>query len=248
MKMPRTALGGLLFVSLALVGCGKEPGKVSSNDPKQGDQRQPNVETEKASSGSNATPQAVWEAMTAANTARDHKAFMAAFSPAFQKSETARAAYSGLGMRNRIGGSPKRDAEIKAENKPILDALDKHGLTAEATKGLKLNVGRDDDEKNIKTLAGMIKDPAPLWAELQAGFAKLPGYRDEPSRQFEGKRTDVKIDGDKATGLLVQMAGREEYKVRIVFIKVEGQWKIAPELSSPVEESVPPRLPKPKKG
>jgi hypothetical protein len=242
MKIPEMAFAGLLLASLAVVGCGKKPVEA----PKTVEQPKPTLPPQTTTAGATqpstagtapqptATgeerPEAVWEAVKAANASRNHRAFIEGFSPASQKDMAARQAYHLLSVRDVDGGSEKRTAELRAEYKPIIDALDKHGLTAEATKSINTLAGRDLEDKNIEKLAALIKDPAGLWADLKTAYAKRPGKRDEPSTEFEGKLTNVKINGDKATAVLVQSGPDGVFKAPVVFIKVSGKWKLAPEL------------------
>ena len=251
MKRRLATLAGLLAY-MALVGCsgtvdnapqGKEQPKAkkgkkqSPKPPLSGDSSKSNQQAKSETESTlppappelSDSPEATWTAVKAANAAGDHKAFLSCFSPAYQKAMASRFAYTALQMQFMVGGSRQRDAEIKAQSKSFLDVLTKHGLTPDATKQFKSNHDRAQDEKNIDALAGLIKDPVTLYADLRAVLAKVQPKSERPSTEFEGDLTEVRIDGDKATAVLVLMDRGEQMKAPIKFVRVNGKWKLAPE-------------------
>jgi hypothetical protein len=185
MKTPFALFVGVLAVCLSVAGCKKKP----TDPPGGAGQPTPAGVTPPTPGATDPGPEAVWEAVKAANASRNHRAFIECFTPATQKAMAARQAYNFLGVRTIEGGSPERNAELKRQNKPIIDALDKHGLTPEATKGIDPRAGFRDQDKNVEKLAALVKDPAGLWADLQAATKNNPDYPDRPSDEYQGKLT-----------------------------------------------------------
>jgi hypothetical protein len=221
MKTYRLLFAGLI-AWVALVGCGKRPEAIPDKDGVTPNSNQ-------SITGPYSTPEATWATVTAANLSRDHKAFISGFSPTFQKEMVARQAFEALQMRNFNRGSKEANAKFQAEIKPVLDALEKHGLTAETTKSINFR-DRSQHQKNTATIAGMVKDPVGLWTDLQSALAKLPDSKDGPSSEFSGKLEDIKIDGDKATAKSVRDGRGGPRSTPVHFAKFNGEWRVAPEL------------------
>src|SRR5207302_7348476 len=138
---PRSVvLGGLLLAALALVA-GAQP-----------DEKKPKTKLYK-------TPQAVFNASQAALKKGDFKAHVACFTANSQKRLAVDLALDGLAMRARAA----KDSKLKKKIQPVLAVLAKHGLSAKATKDIKLPRDPDDEaglEKAHKALAALIKEPA----------------------------------------------------------------------------------------
>ena len=272
MKLRNLFVGGLFLVSLAFVACAKVQTEQAAATQTPGEKAAPSGKTEQAVAtqppGEQATSgkpeksapsdeamiQGVWKTVQAANQSHDNKAFISQFSPTYQMEMATRQAYYALETRKkRIGGSPARDAELQAEVKPVHEALDKLGLTAEAIPTPKSGASAKDREETMAKLKTLIKDPVVVWADLQTAFAK--GLKDNrTSSEFDGDLINVKVDGDKATADIV-VEGREyqvapkpgspsgagktkpetvkggrEISGRVFLLKVDGKWKLAPEL------------------
>src|SRR5262249_31420332 len=116
---------------------------------------------------------------------------------------------------------------------PILAILDRHGLTADATKDVKRTFDPKEQEKQEEKLAAMIKGPPGLWVELKTAFKKVPDLTsDGPSSELAGKVENIKIDGDMASGTVVPADARPGAAPQpIVFVKVGGEWRFAPDLT-----------------
>src|SRR5690349_20245916 len=99
MRTHRAALAGLLLVTLTLAA----PGQAGKDYP---------------------TPQAVFEAAAAAQKKDDFKTFVACFAPEAQKQLAAGIALGALSQQ----AAARNDEKLRKQFKPILDALDKHGL------------------------------------------------------------------------------------------------------------------------
>src|SRR5690242_20656831 len=82
------------------------------------------------------TPQECFDAQVAAMLKRpkkDAKAAAEALTPAARKRLAGQAAYQGLLLRGEAG----KDEDARKKYKPFLAVLDRHGLTAKATAGVK---------------------------------------------------------------------------------------------------------------
>jgi hypothetical protein len=171
------------------------------------------------------TPQAVFEAATAAQKKEDFKTFVACFVPEAQKQMAASLAFGAVNQR----AATRNDERLRKQYKLILDALEKHGLTDEATKKVNLKpVNQKEAENAQRELQGLIKSPAPFAADLLTAYSKTEPFNRKPPEVPEPKLTDVKIDGDKARGTIVAKLGGQEAKQPAEFVKVGGGWKIAP--------------------
>jgi hypothetical protein len=199
MRTHHPALAGLLLVTLPLAARGQE------------DKTYP-------------TPQAVFEAATAAQKKDDFKTFVACFAPEAQKQMAAGLAFNALGQQ----AAARNDEKLRKQFKQILEALDKHGLTDEVTKKIKPPADAKEAEKVGRDVQGLIKDPAAFYVDLMTAYSKTEPFNRKPPETPEAKLTDVKVDGDKAKGTVVIKAGGQEAKQPAEFVKVGGGWKFAP--------------------
>jgi hypothetical protein len=170
------------------------------------------------------TPQAVFEAATAAQKKDDFKTLVACFAPEAQKQMAAGLAFTALGQQV----AARNDEKLRKQFKAILDALDKHGLTDEVTKKIKPPADAKEAEKVQREVQGLIKDPAALAVDLMTAYSKTEPFNRKPPDMPEPKLTDVKIDGDKARGTVVVKVMGQEAKTPADFVKVGGGWKFAP--------------------
>jgi len=182
-----------------------------------------------------ATPQAVFDAAQAAQKKQDFAAFVGCFAPPAQKEMAIGLAFNALGQQ----AAARADEKLRTQFKPILDALNKHGLTDEVGKKIKLNpADAKEAEKVHDELAGLIKDPAGLAVDLMSAYSKTePFNRKPPEAPPTPQLIDVKIDGDKARGTIAIKVGDRELRQPAEFVKVGGSWKLAP----PPQPPAPPR-------
>jgi hypothetical protein len=172
------------------------------------------------------SPQAVFEAAQAAQKKEDFKSFVACFAPEAQKELAAGLAFQALRQQAAVRG----DEKLRTQFKPILDALNKHGLTDEVGKKVKLNPSdRAEAEQAQRELQGLIKEPAALAADLMTAYSKTEPFNRKPAEVPTPQLTDVKIDGDKARGTIVVKVQGRELKQPAEFVKVGGSWKLAPQ-------------------
>jgi hypothetical protein len=171
------------------------------------------------------TPQEVFDAAEAAEAKKDSKTMAACLAPASQKEFAALLAVIAVEKRRAAKDEKdekKREALAK-EAKPANEILDKHGLTEKATKDVRFADTPKENKQVRKTLDELIKKPEAFLAEMLAVSDFLGGDKDKKS-----KLTDVKIDGDKATGTVVT-EGKDKGKERkepVGFVKINGGWRI----------------------
>src|SRR5262249_46649248 len=172
------------------------------------------------------TPEDVFDAAKAAAKKGDLKAYFALVEPESVKLVAAGLALTGVNMR-ALSASGKID---KDASKPSLDVRDKHGLTADATKKVKPGPMEKDAEKVIKAakpLLGLIKDKSAFVADVLTASQKSSKKGDEDFKVLaKAKLKDVKIDGDKATGNVVNTIAGKERTDPITFVKVGKGWLI----------------------
>jgi hypothetical protein len=170
------------------------------------------------------TPEEVFDASKAAAKKGDLKGFFALVEPDSVKQLSAGLAIAGVNLRN-LAATGKVKKEVY---QPILDVMDKHGLTADATKKVKPDPMEKDPEKVLKAakpLLELIKDKPAFAADVLKAFQKASGKDDADFKVLaNAKLKDLKINGDKATGTVVNTIDGEEKKDPITFVKVGKGW------------------------
>jgi hypothetical protein len=213
MKIHYPALGALLLVALAPAA---------------------DAQDEKSAGQTYATPQAVWDAAQAAQKKQEFTKFVNCFAPQAQKEMAIGLAFSALSQQAAARG----DEKLRTQFKAILDALNKHGLTDEVGKKVNLRPGdAKEAEKVHAELAGLIKNPAGVAADLMNAYSKTEPFNRKPPEGPTPQLTDVKIDGDKAKGTTVVKVGEREVRLPAEFVKVGGGWKLSPQ----PQQAPPPR-------
>jgi hypothetical protein len=178
------------------------------------------------------TPQEVFDAFVTAVNKNDHKTRIACYPPVVQKKLATDWAIQGVFRRSQADS----DGKIKGvDYKPLFEVLDKHGLTEKATKGI---TGLETGKKRIaarSTLIGLVKDHAAFVADYEIALAAVtdkgrPREKDKAKQtEVRPKLTEVKIDGDKATGVPVLTIDGKEKKGSVDFVKVGDGWRIIPD-------------------
>jgi histone H3/H4 len=191
------------------------------------------------------TPQEVFDAAEKAWAKSDWKAYFACYTPRLQRELAAGGAEQICqGRAQLLAKDDEKSKKSLKEGKPILDVLDKHGLTARAFDKIAKDAGKDE-EKARKALLALVKDHAAFLADLAEAVTKLTG---KSRVEDEKKLTDVKIDGDKATGAVtttttIQAKGEEDRKFvnksTMAFAKVNGGWLID-DYDKPKKDKGPP--------
>jgi hypothetical protein len=214
MKARCVALSALLLACFALSAAAQK-----DKDEKPKDKEKPKAYK---------TPQEVFDAFLTSLNKRDAKTFVACVDPDTLDQVAAFYAVQGLQRRQRAEGGTTASKLAKLW-KPTLDVLNKHGLTAKATKDVKL--GKDPSPAELAkahaAVLPLLKDKAGFIVDYQnARDTELPKAKED---DLKAKLRDVKINGDKATGtMVVTISVKEEKKDPVEFVKVGGGWKIVP--------------------
>jgi hypothetical protein len=183
------------------------------------------------------TPKEVFDAFIEAMNKRDARTFVGCLAPEPLTQMVGFYAVQGLQKRDLATSGTKdgdKDNKLAKRWKPTFDVLDKHGLTVKATKDVKVST-TEEREKARKTILPLIKDKSAFLVDYQEALDKdRPKVKEE---DFKAKLAELKIDGDKATAVLVVLLNvkdkkdktkESEQKDPVEFVKVGGGWKINP--------------------
>jgi hypothetical protein len=157
---------------------------------------------------------------------RDHKTAWGCFSPQDHQQLAPIMALGYVQVRILVKyDASSKDEKRRAEAKqyaPLIAVLDKHGLTEKAAE----DVCRDKTQKEaVKALAALIKNPEAFLVETGVAMDKIDGT-EKDDRWKKSKLTEVKIEGDKATGVVTDGVDKEDDKLTFSFVKVGGSWRI----------------------
>lgn len=197
-----------------------------------------------------ATPAAVFDAYFDSLQRRDTKAMLGCLTDDAVRALAGLYAVQGQQKRELARSSGKdggKDDKLTRRWQPLFDVLDKHGLTESATKGVKLGLRPTaaESEKARAALVKEVKDVRGFLADYQGALDKdSPRAKEE---ELKVRLTEVKVEGDKATGVGVakyMARAKDKDKVKEVevedrklfdFVKEGGGWKIVP-TPRPVEK------------
>jgi hypothetical protein len=174
------------------------------------------------------SPQAVFDAASAANAKEDWPAVMNCLTDESQDKLTFAMAAIASFMKGFAGLDKDHGKEV---SQAIDDAMKKHGLTEEhqqkLSKGMFDTKGGSQDIQSIRQAIAPIKDKPGFVGDIMAAMKKFGNKQgDQQPQQFAGTLKDVKIDGDKATGTVVRTVAGKEISQPMEFRKVGGGWKI----------------------
>jgi hypothetical protein len=227
-------LAGLLLAALAACAAAQK-----DKDEKDKDKPKPKVYK---------TPQDCFDALQTALQKRDAHLLVATLTPEFQKTIATQMVTSAVYRRDDLRGEPAKDKKGKDDKErekkrkerlkkfePLFEVMDKHGLTEKATKDLErknLTLTPKGQEAALK----LLEDPAAFAGDYLAVMDKIEP--DPDAGAPKEKLTDLKIDGDRATGTAVatrrvKVKDKDkdkevESKRPVAFAKVDGGWRIAP--------------------
>lgn len=208
---------GCMLVSLA--GCGKSGAKVKYD-----------------------SPNAVFDAAKEAGKKKDFVTLCGCMTPDSHDVMAGTMIMAG-GMMKAFGGmaagfgglagadpeAKKKLEETQAKLAEIDKVMEKHGVTEEAMK--KINPMQGPPENPLaafKEMAAPIKNKPAFIGEMMQVMDTLndgdPGGGRSPSEMFEGTLEEVKIDGDKATAVIVSTGKDKDRRDEVVFAKVDGGW------------------------
>jgi hypothetical protein len=174
-----------------------------------------------------ASPKACFDAYAKATEKKDYKTAFDCLSPEAQKDQAAFTVYA---LSSLPANLPD---EFKKMYKPVLDVLDKHGLTEKARKDFKGDgFAMKMPEKARLGLRKLIKKPQALLLDLTAAQEKMMKDGGLPAVQANPKFTlnDLKVKGDKASGKMVMSFSGTELKQSVEFVKLNVGWKMVPSM------------------
>jgi hypothetical protein len=175
------------------------------------------------------TPQECFDAYTAAEITTDFKTWVGCLAPRAQEIMAINSALMAVSPRPEPATADEK--EWARMVKPIEDVLKKHGLTQQATQGIKYSKDPAERQKAGKALLALIKDREAYLVDVMTATFKILDVKPGEKKNFKQRLIDLKIDGDRATGTIVVTTTptfRDEKK-SVVFVKVGAGWKIDPE-------------------
>jgi hypothetical protein len=175
------------------------------------------------------TPQECFEAGSRAFAKGDHKTWVGCLAPESQKQLAAefgvqfaleRAAVAELKDKDQAAAAAKAFA-------PLFAVLDKHGLTAKATKAVTKGKDKKEREAARKIVLDAVKDPQAFLVDFFEAMEKLDNLTKEKDNASE-KLTGVEIDGDTASATIERtVKGKDKpSKEKATFVKVGGGWRL----------------------
>lgn len=182
------------------------------------------------------TPQAVFDAMLAARAKKDFKTFVGCLAPEAQKDMAVRFAVDGLRHRAEVEAvlaKRGQDEKLIERYRPMFDALDRHGLTPKAAKGIRLDFA--DGKKTHEAVLKLVGQPAAFAAAFLAASEKVNPGRMAGDGEVKPRLTDLEVKGDKAVGTVVTPGPNydkdktPDRRGTVEFLKVNGGWRIDPE-------------------
>jgi hypothetical protein len=177
------------------------------------------------------TPTEVFEAQRAAMQRKDYQAMLLFYTRDAQLMKAATLAYTQLTLISAAEQKAELREELKTFFKGLRIVLHKHGLTRAATKKIKLGEKENEKEKWEAEVAKLIQDPVKLLVEIIQHNEK---YRDDQGHKdttmTDRKLTQLKIDKDKARGVVVVTLNGKDHSFPVEFVREGLGWKISREL------------------
>ncbi len=179
------------------------------------------------------SPQAVYDAAKVAVQAKDFQKFCGCLTPESQDLMAGGMVMAGVmmkGMAVGMGAMGGDEAKAKAEKKfaPVDEVLAKHGVSSEELEKEGENMDVQADPKvAMKKFSERIKDKPAFIGDMMKAMESLreDGQGGGPADEFTANLTDVKIEGDTASGTTAKPDAPDE-KSPIHFKKVDGGWFI----------------------
>jgi hypothetical protein len=173
-------------------------------------------------SGGGSTPQGTFDAMKAASAKHDWNGMVSCMSAETQDlmlgSMTMMVQF--MGMMPGGGDKLKGASEILAKHGVKLDAPPKMDLGADPSKA--------DPTAAMKQLTAGVKDKPACLAELMEWMEKNgdKSHKAEFDQMADATLSDVKIDGDKATGKVTAKVDGKDQTHDAHFKKIDGKWYV----------------------
>jgi WD40 repeat protein len=223
----------------------------SNNEPPGSPERRPEPSTDTTppeSAKGFETPEAVYAAASAAEQRKDAKEYIACHSPEAQQQLALQLAFGGLNQQSAARDPGPQGESFRKDFKPILEALDKHGLTNDVTKDFKLDLSDPAGVEQVnKAMRDLIKDPATFAADMLDAYEKANVPHPPEDQDIKTRVTEVRVEGGNAQGHVVRSLNGQDMagKQPIRFVKLQDGWKLAPtpERSGPTTDEAPTPVP-----
>jgi hypothetical protein len=172
------------------------------------------------------SPQAVFDASLKAAEKKDFKAAVECIAPEARREYAASMAASMLMLKNLPIDLP----DLADMRKALREVMDKHGLTEKATDGINVGTSPYGDAKTREKLGKLIKKP-------EAFLLDILSAQDKAQKKLKiladlgkpvMKLTDLKVEGNKAKGVIVATLTGFETKLKVSFVKKANGWRMIP--------------------
>lgn len=178
------------------------------------------------------SPDDVFNAAKAAMEEKDMEAFMECLTEESQDVFAGGIAMVSV-MMKAFSGLGGQDEKAKEAFTKIDKVMADHGLTEEFMKNMQ-DAKPSSPAEGFKELLKPVKDKPKFVSEMMAALESMGDKGSSgPGDGFMGELTDVKIDGDTATGVAVGKKDGKEEKEDLNFKKVDGGWLIHLEIDMP---------------
>lgn len=157
--------------------------------------------------GSGGSPEAVFEAAKKSVESKDWKGFYACVDP--EKSHEMLVAALFMASLSVMQDKPG-ETELEEIGK-------RHGYD--------LKAGAPSSKGDPKEILKAVKDPAGFFLELMTFADKRSKEGEKPHLAISGQLTDVKIQGDAATGSMTRKEGKKD---TMNFVRRGGSWYLSP--------------------
>jgi hypothetical protein len=233
-----TTIRSLLIIAGLFLATGCGPTKQGADKPDGG----------KADDDDSKAIQTVYDTWAKARKAGDVKGTIDCLAPEALSEAAAADAIDVIWLKQSLGRG------VAEQKKACYPVMEKHGLTEKVTGKFVLGFNRYGKPEERATLGKVIKDPKAFMLELAE--ARKKALKDiKPRKPSTGgpnwrltvSLVDVKIDGDKATGVILTKSEpyhREtlvvrEQREKISFVKKADGWRIIPAYEEPKYTFVP---------
>jgi hypothetical protein len=184
-------------------------------------------------SGGYGSPEAVFAAATQAAEREDWRTFSACLSPPSRDALASTMIHNvhRITMARSFASASGTGAAqaIDAKLQPILDVLQRHSLDDETIRRMASELPLMPSSSDA---AKMDQALTPIWdrngfiADMIAALRQIDNRPGVTPFTAQSELTDVKIDGDRATGMVVSSDGGPGGKQSIAFQRSGGGWKI----------------------
>ena len=179
------------------------------------------------------SPEAVFQTAKTATDNQDWEKFCDCLTPESQDNLAGMLVSGALMVKSMSGmaamAGPEKAREVEEKMKPIMAVLEKHGLDEETLNESQAETRRavgGNRQEAIQKLVSPIKDRGKFVGDMIDAMKEIGQREDATPFQSDARLEDLKIDGDSATGKIVQTKKGTERKDAIRFQKISGSWKI----------------------